>query len=85
MKVRIESDGSGVGTRVLDQNGNDMSSGIASITFRHVGGGFPVAEIELSFIEVTATDTPARMIGPTGKDVRRIEYADGSFDEFPET
>lgn len=83
MKVRIESDGSMGGTRVLDQNGNDLTKKLAGVTFRHNAGDFPMAEVDLHFVDVAAIDTPARMIGPGGKEVRRIEYVDGSVDEFP--
>lgn len=82
MKVCIESDGSMGGTRVLDQNGNDLTKKLAGVTFRHSAGGFPMAEIDLHFVGITANDTPARMIGPGGKEVRRIEYVDGTVDEF---
>jgi hypothetical protein len=82
MKVRIESDGSPTGTRVVDQSGNDISNRVTGVTFRHNAGEVPWVELDLGFIEISAVETKARMIGPGGKEVRRIEYADGSEDVF---
>jgi hypothetical protein len=83
MKVTIKVDGTPTGTRVVSSNGADISDQIAGVTFRHGAGEIPTAELQLALVAIEAVDTPARMMGPSGKEVRRIEYADGSTDEFP--
>ena len=81
-KASIVADGS-IGGTVISVNGESINDKVQSVTFRHNGGGIPAVEIDLMLIEIGVVDAPARMIGPGGKEVRRIEYADGTVDEFP--
>lgn len=82
MKVVVKSDGTAIGTRVIDMHGN-IVDGVRVVTWRHEAGGLPVAEVEMFFAGLE-TPCEARMIGPKGVEVRRIEYADGSVVEYPE-
>jgi hypothetical protein len=83
MKIRIAGEGSAFGSRVTDNAGRVLD-GVRSVTWRHEAGEPPRAEVELMFVPLDLIDeVEARMIGPAGKEVRRIEYADGSVDEYP--
>ncbi|PHR83101.1 hypothetical protein [Henriciella sp.] len=82
MKLRIKSDGTQFGTCVVDENGRDISSHITGVSFVHSAGGVPVANLELHLVEIEEYDGKVVMIGPDGKEVRRIEYADGSVDDY---
>lgn len=83
MIVTIKSSPDG-GTRILTEDGQDISSQVSSVVWSHEAQDIARAELRLAFIEVDAV-AEARMIGPGGKDVRRIEYADGTIDEYPAT
>lgn len=78
--VSIQSDG--VNTRVFNDDGKEIK-GITSLSLRATAQG-AVADVELMFIDISAVNAPARIVGPSGKEVRRIEYADGSVEEFGE-
>jgi hypothetical protein len=81
--VTIKSSPEG-GTRILTDDGRDISNQVSSVSWSHEAQDIARAELQLAFIEVDAV-AEARMIGPGGKDVRRIEYADGTVDEYPAT
>jgi len=81
--VTIKADGRPGGTRIYTPNGEDISHKVIAVSFRHeVASTIPVAELELAFISIEAVDVPVRMVGPGGKEVRRIVYADGTMDVF---
>lgn len=81
MKVRIESDG--VRTKVFDETGRNISGMVTAVEFAHHGSGsVPVAELELMLIEASLSGVDARMIGPNGKAVKKIVYADGTEEVF---
>lgn len=83
MKVRIEADGSTMGTRVVTEDGRDISDRVTAVTFRHQSGRPPQVDIDLQFVPLHQIgEVDARMLGPGGKEVRRIEYADGTVDVF---
>jgi hypothetical protein len=81
MKVRIESDGDTIGTRVFTEDGREITDMILEIEWEHRAGGLPAARLYLSMIPLSGP-VVAKMIGPGGKEVRRIEYSDGSEDLF---
>lgn len=81
MNVKIVSDGQ-IGTRVELPDGTPLA-GVMSITWRAAVSDFARADIELCIIEIDAV-AQARFYGPSGKEIRRIEYTDGSTDEYPE-
>lgn len=78
MNVKIVSDEAG--TKVLTRDGVEVG-GVASIVFRAEVDNINRAELELYVAEIQAD--AAASIFVRGKEVRRIEYADGSTDEFP--
>lgn len=81
MKVHIKSsDGTPHGTKITDENGKDID-GVTRVTWRAAVNDINRAEIELLFVDMDVQGE-ARMMGPRGE-VRRIEYADGTVDEFP--
>jgi hypothetical protein len=86
MKVRVIADGQPNGTRIMSEDGkNDLSNMITSVVFKHKATEPPMVELELSFIPIVFVNCVAtKMLGPQGKEVRKIEYADGTVDEFPE-
>ena len=81
MKVRIVSDGTPYGTAVQDPEGRPLS-GIKSLTWTVNANEPATALVDMEFLPLQGL-AEAKMLGPGGKEVRRIEYADGSIDEFP--
>lgn len=79
MRLKIESDGSTCGTKITAEDGSEIRA--TELVFRHKGGEIPTAEVTLHFVDLTAS-VSARMVGPNGKDVRRIEYMDGTEERF---
>jgi hypothetical protein len=43
----------------------------------------PQAEVEIALMRIDADGVEATLVAPNGKAIRRIEYVDGTFDEFP--
>lgn len=84
MKIKITSDGTPYGTRLTAEDGGEIEGAVAVTWRASANDPMARAEVELDFIELNGI-AEARMIGPGGKEVRRIEYADGSVDEFPVT
>lgn len=83
MIITIKSGPKG-GTRITTADGRDISNQVSGVSWSHDVDDIARAELRLSFIEIEAV-AEARMLGPGGKDVRRIEYADGTSDEYPVT
>lgn len=82
MIVTIKS--SAEGTQILTEDGRDLASAVYSASWSIESNDFARAELRLGLVEIEAV-AEARMIGPGGKEVRRIEYADGTVDEYPAT
>lgn len=83
MKIRISGEGSAFGSQITDGAGRVLD-GVRAVSWRHEAGEPPQAEVELLFVPLhLADEVDARMLGPSGKEVRRIEYADGSVDDYP--
>lgn len=81
MKVKIVADGSSRGTRIIDANGNDISSMLAAVEFRHQAPGVPEMRLDL-VMTVAVIEGEAKFIGHNGKEIRRVEYVDGTEDVF---
>lgn len=82
MKVRVEADGTPSGTRIITGDGDtSLTKKVSGIVFRHEGGGIPRIELEMGLVPMTV-EGRAVMMGPGGREIRRIEYADGTADEF---
>ena len=81
MKIKIQSDGSATGTKVLNSQGQDMGGKITSVQFSHDGGGMPEITIKLNLIEVDVTGE-GKIVDLKGKQVKSIIYADGSAEQF---
>lgn len=79
-QVKIVSKPGMNGTRIFGEDGRELRA--TSLVFRAGANEVAYAEISLPFVELDAVDIPARMIGPNGKEVRRIEYTDGTADEY---
>jgi hypothetical protein len=83
MNVKIIATGEPCGTRVLTEDGTDITDNVTAVVWRHEGGGsIPTAEVTIGLIEIEAAGV-ARMVAPNGKAIARIEYADGSADDYP--
>lgn len=78
MNVRIVSDK--IGTRVLTESGA-VVEGISGLTFRAEVGDVNRVQIDLAAGHIDAGAEAAFHVG--GREIRRIEYADGTIDEFP--
>lgn len=82
MHVRITSGGAPMTTEVRTSEGA-VIQGVTAIRWSIAVGDISRAEVDLCFAEIGEIAAEARMLGPNGKEVRRIEYADGTVDEFP--
>lgn len=82
MKVTVTSDGSNHGTRVTSPDGTPIE-GIRALTFRAAVDEIASLAIELVFVTLDRVEGEATFCGPSGKPIRRIEYADGTVDEYP--
>lgn len=80
MHVKIASSGAPSTTRVTTAGGQNIE-GIVGIRWECPLYDISRAEVTLMFVEIEV-DAEARFIGPLGKVVSRIEYADGSFQDF---
>lgn len=81
IRVKIQADGSPCGTQITTEDGRDLGGSVTGVTFRHDAGNIPVAELTIGFVEIEYEGL-AKLYGPGGKEVARIEYADGTFEEF---
>lgn len=79
MNVKIVS-GARIGTKVLTEGGVEIE-GVRGIVFRAEVDRINRAELDLYVAEIQAEGVASIFV--RGKEVRRIEYADGSTDEFP--
>jgi hypothetical protein len=77
MKVRIEADGSALGTKIYGPNGDDITRGVNEVSFKHQGGGVPELHIGV-FLAPAVFEGEARMYGPNGKEVSKVIYVDGT-------
>lgn len=81
MKVTVTSDGSNRGTRVTGPDGAPIE-GVRALTFRAAVDEIASLDIELVFVTLDRLEGEATFYGPAGKPIRRIEYVDGTVDEF---
>ena len=79
MHVRIISDGTKYGTKVETLDGRAIK-GLTGVTFRADIDDINRAELHLHCTGIDAK-TDAKIF-VAGREVRRIEYADGTADEF---
>lgn len=84
MRVTIKSDGEPLGTIVTTEDGVDLSDRISGVSFSHDSGELPRLNLYLGLTPLVI-EGYARMIGPDGRQVRRIEYVDGSAETFAPT
>lgn len=79
--MKIVSDGTN-GTKLLTDDGQEVE-GVVALTWSHQVDDFARIDARLSIVKIEAVGAETRFIGPNGKAIRRIEYADGTFDEYP--
>jgi hypothetical protein len=81
MKVRIQADGSVAGTKILTEDGTDISNAVEAVRFHHRGGDVPRAEIDIIFAVGAALADATLYHAAPGRErkaIKRIEYADGT-------
>lgn len=81
MRVKIEADGEPLGTRIYADDGKDITDHATEVVWRHRAGELPTAEVTLCCTPISGHGH-ARMVGPNGKDVRMIQYMDGTEERF---
>lgn len=79
MRVKIESDGTGFGTKVLNTDGSPVE-GVTGLTFRASVDDICRAEIQLGLVRIDAFAEAQFFVN--GKQVSDIAYADGTVDDF---
>lgn len=80
MHVKIISDGTPYGTKALTADGASVQ-GLTGIVFSAQINDINRAELHLACAGIEAEAEAAVYVA--GKEVRRIEYADGTVTEFP--
>jgi len=80
MIVKIVADGTARGTKVLNEDGKPLQF-ITGVRFAHSAGSEPLVEVDLLLVPVTV-DGVAKMFGPDRREIKRIEYVDGTVDDF---
>lgn len=80
MKVRIESDGSSVGTRILNEDGSSIA-GVVTVSFEHTARRDPQIRLELCIVSYVI-EGEAKVYGPDGKQIKKMIFADGSEIEY---
>lgn len=78
--VKIVSGGVSVGTHVFNEDGAEIH-GITSIDWHARIDDVCRAEIEIGVVQ-TEVGGRAKFFGPGGREIRRIEYADGTVEEY---
>lgn len=82
MQVKIIATGEPMGTSILMEDGQDLKGYATAVRFHHEGGQIPVLEIVMGLVPIEIDGIVARMVGPDGREILRVEYADGTADEF---
>lgn len=87
MNVKITADGTSTGTRVMTEDGIELSDSVEGLTFTHKAGGMPKVEMRLcgAFASGLKGSGEFSIIHPhTGKPavLRAVEFADGERLEF---
>lgn len=81
MKVRIEASGEICGTKVLTEEGLDITEDVVSVSFTHLAGEAPRVDVGLMMAPVcVAGEIRYLFLDPRDgitHEVKRIEYADG--------
>ena len=73
MKIRIESDGTAYGSRILDENGNSIE-GITRVEWDHATQMQPRALVQLACIKINAGgEARFEVIHPTTRQMIRIK------------
>lgn len=80
MKVRITADGSAIGSKVTDLDGN-VVEGVTGALFSHKAGCFPEIRLRLTLCPVEI-EGEAKLLDHNGKVVKTIIYEDGSRAEY---
>ena len=80
MNVRIQSGSTPFGTKVTTQDGSEID-GLSAVTVKIDVDDINRAELHLAIAEIEVEASARAYVG--GKEVRRIEYADGTVAEFP--
>lgn len=80
MRVKIVSGGVAAGTKITDEEGRELDW-VTAVTWRAEVDDICRAQIELGAMEVEVEGEATFYV--KGKPVRRIEYADGTVDEYP--
>lgn len=79
MRVRIESDGTGLGTKVLNTDGLPVK-GVTGLTFSAQVDDISRAELQVGLVRIDAFAEAQFFVN--GKQVSAIAYADGTIDDF---
>jgi hypothetical protein len=81
MKVLIVNTGEALGTRIF-AGPNEITDMVSGVEWSHDAGEMPKATLHMDCFPAVLSDVHVRKIALHGRVVRRIEYEDGSADEF---
>ena len=76
MKVTITADGTVGGTRIVLEDGTDITQYVADVSWRHQLENPAKMQIVLVLQPVTLEGEVTKVVGPTGRRVRSITYDD---------
>jgi hypothetical protein len=78
--MRIVSDGTPVGTKVLTDDGKPLD-GVMSLNITATNDGVQ-ADAKLFIHMLDIVGVPVRVMGPNGKYISQIKYLDGTIDDY---
>lgn len=84
MKVKIIATGESGGTQIVNEHGDDLAHVATGISIDHEAGELPVITIRASLIPFEVAGQ-ARLVDASGREISRIEYADGEAIAFEPT
>lgn len=80
-KLRIISDGTPGGTRLVTEDGAEIEN-VVSVSWSVVANDVAHVDVEMSFVEIEAAGGRVQWLGPRGRPVRRVVYDDGTTEDF---
>ena len=78
--MKIVSDGTPLGTKLLTDDGKEIQ-GITELNVRATHEGIH-ADAQIFIQKLDAVGLPTRIMGPNGKYISKIMYADGTVDDY---
>jgi hypothetical protein len=83
VRIAIKSDGAPHRVKIINEETGEPLNGVTKVTWRAEVNDICRADIEVIIVPAEIVGAVAKVFGPNGKQIRRIEYADGTTEEYP--